>query len=144
MNITKINPSFSDCYKDILDNSHLILYCLENSSHIRVGLMNFGATVIFVEAPDNKGNIQNIALSMERFQDYAAGGTYAGETLGPAAGRIRNGILPIEGKEYHLPQNESGNTLHGGSENLSRLYWDVSQTFCEGGRAGVVFEQRRC
>lgn len=140
MNITKIDSFFRDC----LTNSRLILYCLENSSHIRVGLMNFGATVIFVEAPDKKRNIQNIALSLERFQDYSTGGTYAGETLGPVAGRIRNGVLPIEGTDYHLPQNEAENTLHGGPENLSRSYWDVSETFCEGGRAGVVFEQHRC
>lgn len=139
MNITKIDSPFPDC----LTNPRLILYCLENNSHIRVGLMNFGATVIFVEMPDKKGNIQNIALSFERFQDYSAGGTYAGETLGPVAGRVRNGIFPIEGTNFHLPQNDSGNTLHGGPENLSRSFWDVSETFCESDRAGVIFEQHR-
>ena len=143
MNITKIEHYFPDHCNDSLTYSEPILYCMENSHHIRVGLMNFGATVVFVEAPDRMGNIKNIALSLERFEGYSEGGTFAGETLGPVAGRIRDGILPIAGQNYRLPQNESGNTLHSGPENLSRAFWDVTRTFCEDRIAGVVFEQRR-
>jgi len=143
VNITKIDRYFPDDCNDVINASGPILYCLENSHHIRVGLMNYGAAVVFVEAPDRTGNIKNIALSLERFEGYSQGGTFAGETLGPVAGRIRDGILPIAGQEYHLPQNEGGNTLHSGPENLSRTFWNVTRTFCEDSAAGVVFEQRR-
>lgn len=143
MNITKIDHYFPDHYKDPITNSEPVLYCMENSHHIRVGLMNFGAAVVFAEVPDRMGNTKNIALSLERFEGYSEGGTFAGETLGPVAGRIRDGLLPIAGREYRLPRNECGNTLHSGPENLSRTFWNVTRTFCEDGTAGVVFEQRR-
>jgi aldose 1-epimerase len=141
--ITKIYHYFPDHCNHFITDPGQIVYCLENSHHIRVGLMNFGATVVSVEAPDRMGNIKNIALSLERFEGYSEGGTFAGETLGPVAGRIRDGILPIAGHEYRLPRNESGNTLHSGPENLSRTFWNVTRTFCEDSAAGVVFEQRR-
>lgn len=143
MNIAKIDHYFPNHCNDSTMIPKPIVYCMENSHHIRVGLMNFGATVVFVEAPDRAGNIKNIALSLERFEGYSEGGTFAGETLGPVAGRIRDGLLPIAGQEYRLPQNESGNTLHSGPENLSRAFWNVTRTFCEDRTAGVVFEQRR-
>jgi aldose 1-epimerase len=61
--------------------------------------------------------------------------------VGPVAGRIKDGVLSVHGKEYLLPKNDGENTLHSGPENLGHSLWKVQETFCYGDEAGVVFKK---
>lgn len=115
------------------------IYCIENNT-MSLGIMAFGAAVMFVRTPDRKGNIKNIALSLPE-NAYSASDTYAGATVGPVAGRIKGGVLSIHGKNYRLPQNDGENTLHSGPENLGHSLWKMQETFCCDREAGVVFTQ---
>lgn len=135
MNLTNITHLYADSSID------QPIYCIESDTKVRIGLMAAGASVAFVYTPDKKGTIKNIALSLQNCADYYVSDTYAGATIGPVAGRIRNGILPILGKVYDLPKNDAGNTLHSGSENLGHTLWRVQDTFCNSNQAGVIFTQ---
>ncbi len=119
------------------------IYCIENNS-MSLGIMAFGATVTFVRTPDRNGNIKNIALSLSDENSYFSSDTYAGATVGPAAGRIKGGVLAIHSKKYLLPKNDGENTLHSGPNNLGLSLWEVRETFCRGGEAGVIFTQHLC
>lgn len=49
--------------------------------------------------------------------------SYAGATLGPGCGRLRDGAITIEGRTYSIAPNEGRHCLHGGVSGLShRLF----------------------
>ena len=135
MNITNIKYFSIDCS----DNEPV--YCIESDTNVRIGLMAFGAAIAFVCTPDKEGAVKNIALSLQDYKDYSSSNTYAGATVGPVAGRIRNGLLPIGGKTYSLPRNDGANTLHSGPDNLGNTLWKVQNTFFNNDEAGIVFTQ---
>lgn len=138
MKSTNISELKCNIYKD------QPIYCLENTGSncpVQIGLMAMGAGIVFVHTPDRHGIIKNIALSLEDYRGYEAGGTYAGATIGPAAGRLRGGILPIGDSVYALPKNDGENTLHGGPNNLGHTLWEVRNTFHNDNESGIVFFQ---
>ncbi len=116
------------------------VYCLKNDRGTEVGFLALGAAVAFVKTPDRNGLLINIALSLSDYKKYSLSNTYSGATIGPAAGRIRNGLLPILGTEYPLQKNDSGNTLHGGADNLGHFLWDISEFFCGPDEAVIAFK----
>lgn len=53
---------------------------------------------------------------------------YFGALVGPVANRIAGARAEIDGTEWRLEANEGKNTLHGGSNGLHSLVWDVVDT----------------
>ena len=89
--------------------------------------MNLGATILSIETPDRDGRRGEITMRLASPGDYIRSGTYAGATLGPTAGRIGRGHLPIGDTEYTLDRNDGENTLHGGTHNFSRIMWNEKE-----------------
>lgn len=100
------------------------LFTLQNENGVKVCLTNFGARIVEFWAPV-EGKLQNIAFGYASDEEYLAKDTYLGAIVGPVAGRISGGKTTINGKEYTFPQNEKGNTLHGGPESFEVQYWGV-------------------
>lgn len=98
---------------------------LTNTHGVIVKILTIGAAIYEVRTPDRCGVFQNIAMQLGSGQDYAADASFAGATLGPNAGRIRGGLLPIGGAVHHLRPNDGPNQLHGGARNFSRVPWRV-------------------
>lgn len=99
---------------------------LENRK-LRVCLSTMGAALrsIEVRLPDNTS--RSIALCFAKEESWNKNPFYAGATLAPTAGRIRDGLLPIGPRAYQLTKNENGIThLHGGFHNLSFCHWEVT------------------
>lgn len=99
------------------------IYAMENRNGISVSVMNYGATVVSLRVPDRNGRSENVVMALDSPADYAVSGTYAGATLGPIAGRVRNGKLRCGETVCELDLNDGKNTLHGGARNLSRRVW---------------------
>lgn len=106
------------------------VYTLENRRGISVSVMNYGATIVSLRVPDRNGRRENIAMSLASPTDYVASGTYAGATLGPIAGRIRNGEMHCGKEVWRLDRNEGKNSLHGGTKNFSRRLWKEKAVEC--------------
>ncbi|HBO36223.1 MAG TPA: hypothetical protein DD633_06625 [Sphaerochaeta sp.] len=83
-------------------------------------LSTYGAGIVEFWAPDREGRFVNIALSVEHPDP-----SYAGLTLGPVAGRIRDAKLIINTNEFDLSKNEGNHHLHGGSGGCSFRHWDL-------------------
>ena len=83
-------------------------------------LSTYGAGIVDFWAPDREGRFVNIAMSVEHPDP-----SYAGLTLGPVAGRIRDAKLIINSNEFELSKNEGTHHLHGGSGGCSFRHWDL-------------------
>lgn len=88
---------------------------------------NFGARVVTLFAPDRNGKTDDIVLGYADIDTYLdnPGERFLGAVVGPYANRIAGGVMEIDGETYTLPQNNNGQTLHGGLKGLDMVVWDV-------------------
>ena len=101
-------------------------YQLRNSHKLSISVINWGATLISVMAPDKQGNVEEIALGFSNFEDYKSNIPCLGAVVGRVANRIRGGYFSINGIDYQVEINEDGiNHLNGGHIGLSRVIWEI-------------------
>ena len=60
------------------------------NDELTVVLLNYGARLHQIFAPDNKGHLENVLLSYDELSDVLTDESFFGATVGPVAGRIRN------------------------------------------------------
>jgi aldose 1-epimerase len=103
--------------------SHLII--LKNNRGMKVAISDYGARIVSILVPDNKGEIVDVVLGFDNIEDYLAPtGTYHGATIGRFANRIANGTFKIEDRTYTIKPNNGPNALHGGHGGFDKKVWD--------------------
>lgn len=114
-------------FEKIVDGKQTNLYTLNNKNGVKISVANFGARVIELYVPDRNGNYDDIVLGYDHIDKYLnnTGERFLGAVCGRYANRIANGTFEIEGKVYHLPINNNGQTLHGGIKGLDSVVWDI-------------------
>ena len=102
------------------------LYTLK-SGDILMQITNFGGRVVSLWTPDKNGKYEDIVLGYNNIDNYInnPGERFLGAVVGPYANRIANGTYTIGSETYHFPQNNNGQTLHGGLKGLDMIVWDV-------------------
>jgi aldose 1-epimerase len=117
------------------------LYTLVNAHGLRAKIMTYGATVISVEVPDRRGQIENVTLSLDSLDDYLKGHPCLGSTIGRYANRIAKGKFSIGGKQYTLATNNGPNHLHGGIRGFDKVVWQAApvETPKKDNSVGVAF-----
>lgn len=88
---------------------------------------NFGGRVVSLWTPDKNGDFEDIVLGYNNIEDYInnPGERFLGAVVGPYANRIAGGTYTIGEETYTFPQNNNGQTLHGGLKGLDMIVWDV-------------------
>jgi aldose 1-epimerase len=116
------------------------LYTLVNAGGLTVKIVNCGAAITDVEAPDRNGHIDNITLFHDSPADYLLKNKPKfGSTVGRYANRIAKGRFTLDGKEYVLATNDHGiNHLHGGLRGFDRVLWQA-EPLRNNDATGVVF-----
>ena len=124
--LDKITLLNNEDFKTTVDGKEVSLYMLINSDLV-MQVTNYGARVVSLWAPDRNGNYADVEIGYENIDRYInnTGERYLGAVVGPVANRIANGKFSLDGKEYTLPQNNNGQTLHGGTLGVDRIVWDV-------------------
>ena len=97
---------------------------LENK-FLKVEILNLGAIIKKIELKNKNGDMKNIVLGYEDVEKYRENPAYFGAVIGRTAGRIKDGLLKLDGTEYQLDKNNNGNTLHGGKNSISHRFWNV-------------------
>ena len=92
------------------------LYTLTNSNGVEVCITNFGGRIVSIMVPDRDSVWRDVVLGFDNIEDYRNVPSDFGATIGRYANRIANGKFKLDGKEYTLPTNNNGHTLHGGPE----------------------------
>ncbi len=108
--------------------SEVHLITLKNSNGYSVELTNFGCILMGIYTPDREGNFENILLTYDLLEAYVKNEFYLNATIGPVAGRLKNGELPIEDKVYKLQINNDINCLHSGDRGLHQVVWCIEAT----------------
>ncbi len=113
-------------FETTVDNKAVSLYTLRAGA-LTMQVTNYGARVVTLWTPDRDGKYEDIVLGFESIDRYInnTGERFLGAVVGPYANRIANGRFTLDGKEYQLPTNNNGQTLHGGLTGLDRVVWDV-------------------
>ena len=109
-----------------VDGKQVALYTLQEAD-ITMQVTNFGARVVSLWTPDKDGNQEDIVLGYNNLDNYVnnPGERFLGAVVGPYANRIAKGTYTIGDQTYNFPQNNNGQTLHGGLKGLDMVVWDV-------------------
>ncbi len=105
------------------DGKSVDLYTCVNSHGLVMKVMDYGATVVELQAPDRAGKLANITLGFKTLDGYLGEHPYFGATVGRYANRIAKGKFTLDGKEYTLATNNGPNALHGGVVGFNRVMW---------------------
>ena len=126
------------------------LYTLRSGRGMTVKISNYGGVVQSIWVPTRSGGAKDVALGFSNLTDYVkdftqgatgkpwplpggSGDTYFGSIIGRYANRIANHSFTMKcshcsnnGVTYTLPNNNNGNTLHGGFRGWNTKVWNAS------------------
>lgn len=98
------------------DGQEVTLFSIQNKNGMKAEVMNYGAILVNLYVPDNKGETDDIVLGFDRIEDYYVNDSFFGATVGPSANRIAKASFNIDGKTYQLAVNDNENNLHSDYE----------------------------
>lgn len=102
------------------------VYTLSNSRGAEVDVLTYGARLIRISMPDNKGKFGDCLVGFKRPEWYYDDNPYFGATVGRYGNRIGGAAFTLNGEKYDLEANDNGNTLHGGTTaSFERVVWDA-------------------
>lgn len=135
-------PTVTEKIFDTLPDGRAVkAYMLSGGGGLQVEVLTLGGIVSRILAPDNKGELGDVALGFSTIEEYLREPHYFGAITGRVAGRIGGGAITVEGKTYQLALNNGSNHLHGGVVGLDRRLW-FAEPFADNDCAGVVLRYR--
>ena len=111
---------------------------LENDRHMKLSVIDYGATITSIEVPDRHGRFQNVVLSLPSLADYRASNRRWAGVIGRYAGRIGSAQFPLNGQIIKLVPGASGYTIHSDPDGYDHRLWQ-HQTFSKAHSIGVTF-----
>ena len=114
-------------FDTIIEKKQVGLYWLKNDS-IEAAFTNYGGRLVGLWVPDKSGKMTDVVVGMESAKAYAESTEpYFGATIGRVGNRIAKGKFTLNGKEYNIPTNNNGNTLHGGNKGFQYVVFNAEQ-----------------
>lgn len=104
-----------------LENGEKIYAYTIKSKNTEAEIITFGAAISRFVAFG-----KNIVCGYDNIEDYIVSTSHHGSTVGRIANRVKDAKFTIDGVTYHLPKNDNGNCLHGGS-GFDRRVWTVDE-----------------
>ena len=101
------------------------LYTLRNKNGLLVQITNYGAKIVSLTVPNDKGEQKDIVLGFNTLDEWMEKETYFNAIIGRYANRIKDGRFTLDGTTYQLPVNNSTNSLHGGIHGWNEKIWEV-------------------
>lgn len=113
---------------------------LTGANGVSARIMNLGATLQALSAPDRSGRVADVTLGYDDARSYAEHPNYWGQTIGRYANRIAGGRFTLDGKTYQLTLNDKTNSLHGGTAGFDKRIWQIAEVSDKGGVGKVVLK----
>lgn len=109
------------------DGTTVDTYTLKNRNGLQLEITNYGGTVVTLLTPDRRGRFADIVLGYADVRGLGSDTSYFGALIGRYANRIARGKFTLNGVEYHLPQNNGVNHLHGGLKGFHKVLWQARE-----------------
>lgn len=107
------------------------MYTLKNKNGMEVKIINYGATIVSLTAPDKNGKYEDVVMGYDKLEDYINGSSYFGCIVGRYGNRINKGKFQLDGKEYQLTINDGENHLHGGTIGFNKVLWTAEPIYSD-------------
>ncbi len=121
-----MNPGITERPFGIFEGKPVIEYTITNKNGMQVSFLNYGATITKIITKDKQGNLGNVLVGYDSFDEYLQNGNqYNGSIVGRYCNRIGDARFELDGKEYLLAKNNNGNSLHGGITGFDKVCWTV-------------------
>ena len=123
------------------DGAEVFLYTMTNRNGVVAKVMDHGATLTALLAPDRSGSLADITLGYDDLDGYLSTSPYFGVIAGRVANRIARGKFTLDGKTYTLATNNGPNHLHGGVKGFDKVLWQGAESPTRDG-VSVTFKYR--
>lgn len=120
------------------DGTQVTAVTLKAANGVSATILTYGATLWKMMAPDRDGKTADILLGYDDVASYEKRPNYWGATIGRYGNRIADGKFTLDGKTFQLPQNDHGQSLHGGGKGFDVQNWKV-ESIKSGPVATAVF-----
>ncbi len=92
---------------------------------MRVGVLDYGATLVEVDLPDRAGVRRNVVVRLSDVADYLSttNRAYVGSTMGRFARMVPYGLVDLDGQEHRLVPNAGPHHIHGGPDGFDARMW---------------------
>jgi aldose 1-epimerase len=108
------------------DGAAVTYFTIANDSGLKIGLINFGATLVSLEVHDRAGKLDDVILGFDSLEGYVAhNAPHFGGICGRVANRIAKGKFTLDGQAYQLAINNGPNHLHGGLKGFDAVLWQA-------------------
>ena len=107
------------------EGQEVFRHVLKNKNGLEVHVINYGAIITHLLAPNKSGQLEDIVLGYDSLNSYLKSSPYFGAVVGRYGNRIANGKFKLDGNEYTLVQNNNGQHLHGGTKGFDKVFWNV-------------------
>ena len=113
----------------IVNNITFDIITIKNDVNFEIKLINYGAKIISIKYLDNKGKNYSVLNCPKDLSHVLSYTNNYGSTIGPVAGRIKNGEFISNDIRYEFEKNEKGNCLHSGNANFGfkLFYYKIKQ-----------------
>lgn len=101
-------------------------FTIKSSGGLVAEISNLGAKITKLLVVNGKGEVKDIVLGFRTADEWRTKEAYFNAICGRVANRIKDGKFTLDGKDYQLPQNNGGNSLHGGIEGFNAKIWEVT------------------
>ncbi len=101
------------------------LATLANRSGLSVSITNFGAAIQSLTVLDRNRQPVDVVLGYGSVEQYEAGNSAFGATVGRFANRIGGAKFTLGGRTFELSKNDGNNTLHGGTFGFGKRMWTI-------------------
>lgn len=112
-------------FGEMPDGRTVYLYELSNSYGEKLTVTNFGGKMVNLFLIDRNGQLDDVIMGFDTFDQYMVKNPYFGTLVGRCANRIRNASYQWDDKEYLLDSNIPPHHLHGGELGFDKRLWNA-------------------
>ena len=100
-------------------------FTLTNANGMVAKIIDFGAIVTELHAPDRDGVLADVVLGFTTLEPYLADNPYFGALIGRYGNRIAGARFALDGDTFELDANDGANSLHGGVAGFHKVRWQA-------------------
>ncbi|KQM13387.1 aldose epimerase family protein [Novosphingobium sp. Leaf2] len=107
------------------DGTEVQAVTLKAANGVSATILTYGATLWKLMAPDRNGKVADVLVAYGDLAAFEKKPNFWGATIGRYGNRIAGGKFTLDGKTYQLPQNDHGQSLHGGGKGFDVQNWKL-------------------